>query len=160
VVELIFNGPAHTWGDVMVYLPQRKILFAGDIAFYYVAPAGQNGHLTKWIEAIDRIMKMDADIIVPGHGPVGSKRELAETRAYLDLLVREVTKRYRAGMPPGRAAADINMGRFSNWTNPERIVWNTMRLYAEFNGSLTPEMDVSGTNRAMEEYNALKVHAR
>jgi cyclase len=160
VVELIFNGPAHTWGDVMVYLPQQKTLFAGDIAFYYVAPAGQNGHLTKWIEAIDRIMKMDADIIVPGHGPVGSKRELSETRAYLDLLVREVTKRYRAGMPPGRAAADINMGRFSNWTNPERIVWNTMRLYAEFNGSLTPEMDVAGTNRAMEEYNALKVRPR
>jgi len=52
------------------------------------------------------------------------------------------------------------MGRFSNWTNPERIVWNTMRLYAEFNGSLTPEMDVAGTNRAMEEYNALKVRPR
>jgi hypothetical protein len=54
----------------------------------------------------------------PVRGPLGSKRELAETRAYLDLLIREVTKRYCAGMPPGQAAADINMGRFSNWTNP------------------------------------------
>jgi cyclase len=160
VVELIFNGPAHTWGDVMVYLPQRKILFAGDIAFYYVAPAGQSGHLTKWIEAIDRVMKMDAEIIVPGHGPVGTKKELAETRAYLDLLIQEVTRRHRAGMPAGRAAADISMGRFSNWTNPERIVLNTVRLYAELDGTLKPETDVAATNRAMDEYNAIKASAR
>ena len=160
-VQLIYNGPAHTWGDVMVYVPQHKILFAGDIAFYYVGPAGHNGHLTKWLDAIDRAMQIDADIIVPGHGPVGTKRELAETRAYLDLLIREVTKRWRAGMTPGKAAADIDMGRFSGWTNPERIVWNTVRLYAEFNGSLTPQMAVAGTARAMDESTAvLKARAR
>jgi cyclase len=155
LVELIFNGPAHTWGDVMVYLPQRKILFAADIAFFYVTPAGQNGHITRWIQAIDRIMGMDVAVVVPGHGPLGTKKELAETRAYLDLLAREVKKRYTAGMRPGQAAADIDMGRFAKWTNPERNVWNTIRLYAEFNSTLTPDMDVAATNRAMEEYNAL-----
>jgi cyclase len=154
-VDLIFNGPAHTWGDVMAYLPQRKILFAADIAFFYVTPAGHNGHITRWIQAIDRIMDMDVDVIVPGHGPLGTKKELAETRAYLELLAREVKKRYSAGMRPGQAAADIDMGRFAKWTNPERNVWNTIRLYAEFNGTLTPEMDVAATNRAMEEYNTL-----
>jgi len=64
---------------------------------------------------------------------------LVKTRAYLDLLIRSHQTL------PGRH---------------ERIMWNTMRLYAEFNGSLTPEMDVPGTNRAMEEYNALKVRPR
>jgi cyclase len=160
LVELIFNGPAHTWGDVMAYLPQRKILFAADIAFFYVTPAGQNGHITRWIQAIDRIMGMDVDVIVPGHGPLGTKKELAETRAYLDLLAREVKKRYSAGMRPGQAAADIDMGRFAKWTNPERNVWNTIRLYAEFNGTLTPEMDVAATNRAMDEYNAIAAKRR
>jgi cyclase len=160
LVELIFNGPAHTWGDVMVYLPQRKILFAADIAFFYVTPAGQNGHITRWIQAIDRIMGMDVDVVVPGHGPIGTKKELAETRAYLDLLAREVKKRYSGGMQPGQAAADIDLGRFAKWTNPERNVWNTIRLYAEFNGTLTPDMDVAATNRAMEEYNALKTKRR
>jgi glyoxylase-like metal-dependent hydrolase (beta-lactamase superfamily II) len=156
LVELIFNGPAHTWGDVMVYLPQRKILFAADIAFFYVTPAGQNGHITRWIQAIDKIMGMDVDVVVPGHGPIGTKKELAETRAYLDLLAREAKKRYSGGMRPGQAAADIDLGRFAKWTNPERNVWNTIRLYAEFNGTLTPDMDVGATNRAMEEYNALQ----
>jgi len=156
VVDVIYNGPAHTWGDVMVHLPQHKILFAADIAFFYVTPAGQNGHMTKWIEAIDRIMDMDVNVIVPGHGPVGTKKELAETRAYLDLLAREVRKRHDKGMRPGQAAADIDFGRFSTWTNPERNVWNTVRLYAQFDGTLTPDMDTAATDQAMAEYNSLK----
>ncbi len=79
VVEVISNAPAHTWGDVMVYLPQHRILFSGDIAFYYVTPPAHNGHVTKWIEAIDTIDRMDVDVIVPGHGPnrqqAGARRD-------------------------------------------------------------------------------------
>jgi cyclase len=73
VVEVIPAYPAHTFGDLMVYLPQQKILFAGGVAFYYVTPAGHNAHITKWIEAIDRIGRMDVDLIVPGHGPIGNQ---------------------------------------------------------------------------------------
>lgn len=156
VVEAIYNGPAHTWGDVMVYLPQHRILFAADIAFFYVTPSGQNGHITKWMEAIDRIMKMDVDTIVPGHGPLGTKKELAETRAYFEMLVPQIEKKFRQGMRVGEAAADLDLGRFANWTNPERNVLNTLRLYAEFSGTITPEIDVAGTDRAMAEYNAIK----
>ena len=46
VVEVIPAYPAHTFGDLMVYLPKQKILFAGDVAFYYVTPAGHNAHIT------------------------------------------------------------------------------------------------------------------
>ena len=151
-VQLIPNAPAHTWGDLMVYLPQRRLLFAGDIAFTYVTPPAHNGHVTKWIEAIDRIMKMDVDVIVPGHGPVGSKSQLADTRAYLDLIANEARKRYAMGMSPGRAAADIDLGRFANWTNPERTAWNMVRLYAEFNGSITPATNTQAQDQAVAEY--------
>jgi cyclase len=160
VVEAIYNGPAHTWGDVMVYLPQHRVLFAADIAFFYVTPSGQNGHITKWMEAIDRIMKMDVDVIVPGHGPLGTKKELAETRAYFEMLVPQVEKTFRQGMGVGESAAGLDLGRFANWTNPERNVLNTLRLYAEFSGTITPEIDVAATDRAMKEYNAIKSKAR
>ncbi len=130
-VQLISLGAAHTWADVAVYLPQRRILFSGDIALYYVTPPAHNGQITTWIKAIDRVLAMDVDVIVPGHGPVGTKKELAETRAYLDLMVREARPRYEAKMSPGRAAADIDVGRFAAWTNPERTAWNMVRLYAE-----------------------------
>ena len=160
VVELIFMGPAHTYGDIVAYLPQYRILFAGDIAFYYVAPFAQNAHVTRWLETIDRIMQMDVETIVPGHGPIGGKRELAEMGEYFVVLKREARKRFDAGMSPGRAAADIGMGRFDNWIGPERIVMDTVRLYAEFSGTLVPAVDVDGNLKATEEYNALRASRR
>lgn len=151
-VQLIPNAPAHTWGDVMVYVPARRLLFAGDIAFSYVTPPAHNGHVTRWIEAIDRIMKMDVDVIVPGHGPVGSKSQLADTRAYLDLIANQARQRYAMGMSPGRAAADIDLGKFANWTNPERTAWNMVRLYAEFSGAITPATNTQAQEQAVAEY--------
>ena len=155
-VEVVPNYPAHTFGDVMVYLPRQRILFAGDIAFYYVTPAGHNAQITRWIEALDRINRMDVDLIVPGHGPVGTKKELADTRAYLEMIVEETRKRYVMGMSPGRAAADMPLGRFATWTNPERNAWNTVRLYAEFAGTLTPAQDLAAQNAAVAEYQAIR----
>ena len=158
VVDLIFMGPAHTYGDIVVHLPQHRILFAGDIAFYYVAPFAQNAHVTKWLSAIDRITAMDVQTIVPGHGPIGGKQELVDMAGYFVLLKREARQRYEAKMSPGRAAADISMGKYENWIGPERIVMDTVRLYAEFDGTLVPAMDVEGTRRATEEYNRLKAN--
>jgi len=71
------TGPAESAISKIPYLPQYKILFAGDIAFYWVAPFLNNGIATKWVEFNDKILAMDIDVIVPGHGPVGGKRELA-----------------------------------------------------------------------------------
>ena len=160
-VRILYNGgPAHTWGDALIYLPQHKILWAGDIAFFYVAPAAQSGHISKWIESIDRINRMDVDVIVPGHGPIGSKKELAETREYLVFLKQEARRRFDAGMSPGKAAAEIEtrMGKFESWTDPAaiRTVNSVVRLYAEFKDTLTPDTDGETTRAATEEYNAIK----
>jgi cyclase len=160
VVELIFMGPAHTYGDIVAYLPQHKLLFAGDIAFFYVAPFAQNAHVTRWLETVDRVVGMDVETIVPGHGPIGGKTELVDMAGYFDLLKREARKRFDAGMTAGRAAADIGMGKYDNWIGPERIVMDTVRLYAEFSGTLVPAMDVEGTNKATEEYNAIRAARR
>ena len=156
VVEVIPNAPAHTWGDLMVYIPQHRVLFAADVAFLYVTPAAHNGHVTKWIDAIDRIDKMDVDVIVPGHGPLATKRELRLTRQYLELIAEQTRKRYGMGMSPGRAAADIDVGLFGKWTNPERSAWNTVRIYAELDGTLTPDNDAAAQAAAVREYAALR----
>jgi cyclase len=160
-VELIFSGPAHTWGDVMVYLPRQKILFAGDVAFHYVAPFAHNGHVTKWIEEIGRIMAMDVETIVPGHGPIGGKKELAEMGQYLEVFKREARKRFDAGLRPGQAAAEISLGKFDQWIGArDRLVMNTVRLYHEFDGTLVPDADTEGMRVATEEFNKLAVGRR
>ncbi len=156
VVEFRFAGPAHTWGDIIAYLPQHKILFAGDLAFFHLVPYAHNGHVSKWLESVDKIMKMDVDTIIPGHGPVGGKKDLAEMAEYFRVLKVEAKKRYDAHMSAGAAAADIKMGKFDNWMGPERIVMNTVRLYDEFKGTLTPDVDNVGTKAAIEEYDSIK----
>jgi cyclase len=155
-VEFRFMGPAHTWGDIVAYVPQHKIMFAADLAFFHLVPYAHNGWVSKWIEQVDKILKMDVDVIVPGHGPVAGKKELAEMNDYFRVLKVEAKKRYDAKMTPGRAAADIDMGRFVNLMGPERIVMNTVRLYHEFAGTLTPDVDVEGTRAAILEYNEVR----
>jgi cyclase len=155
-VEYRFVGPAHTWGDLVAYVPEHKILFAADLAFFYLVPYCHNAYISKWMESIDKVLKMDVDVIVPGHGPVGGKKELAESGEYFRFLKPEVKKRYDAKMTPGAAAADIKMGKYDNWMGPERLLMNTVRLYAEFKGTLTPDLDIEGTKQAILEYNSIK----
>jgi glyoxylase-like metal-dependent hydrolase (beta-lactamase superfamily II) len=159
VVEIFPMVPAHTYGDLVIHLPQHNILFAGDIAFYYVAPFCQNAHPSNWIALCDQINAMPVTTIVPGHGPIGGKRELGEMQEYLVVLKREARRRYDAKMTPGAAAADIRMGKFDNWIGPERIIMDTVRFYAEFAGTLTPDVDSEGIRKATEEYNAIKTRS-
>ncbi len=140
-VELRHLGPAHTFGDAFVYLPKDKILFAGDLAFYYVTPLAFQGHVGNWIKVADRILKMDVDLIVPGHGPLGGKKELREMRSYLMLIRREAKKRFRLGMSPEEAARDVKLGIYARWREPERILPNIMRLYQEFQNELDRPID-------------------
>ena len=154
-VEIFHPGVAHTWGDLMVYLPDYKILFAGDIAVFSLTPWTHNGNVTEWLKVLDKIMGMDIETIVPGHGPIGGKNELAEVREYFLILKREARKRFDAGMSPGKAAADIKMGKFDNWIGAERNLLNTFRLYCEFDGTLKPALDMNRLRRAIDEYNAI-----
>jgi glyoxylase-like metal-dependent hydrolase (beta-lactamase superfamily II) len=141
-VELRHLGPAHTFGDALVYLPKDKVLFAGDLAFYYVTPLAFQGHVGNWIKVADRILKMDVETIVPGHGPIGGKKELREMRAYLALIRREAKKRFDMGMSAEQAARDMKLGIYARWREPERILPNVMRLYQEFRNELDQPLDV------------------
>lgn len=156
VVELFHPGIAHTWGDLLLYLPQHKILFAGDIAFFNMTPFVHNGQATKWVQVLDKILDMDVQTIIPGHGPIGGKKEVAEMREFYRLLIPEAKKRFDGGMSAARAAATINMGRFTNWMGAERIVQNVFRLYCEFDGTLTPLLDEARFSKVVAEYNAIR----
>jgi len=140
-VELRHLGPAHTFGDAFVCLPKDKVLFAGDLAFYYVTPLAFQGDVGNWIKVADRILKMDIETIVPGHGPIGGKKELREMRAYLALIRREAKKRFDAGMSAEQAARDVKLGIYARWREPERILPNILRLYQEFRNELDQPLD-------------------
>ena len=141
---------AHTVGDSVAYLPKERILFAGDIAFHYVTPLAFQGHVGNWIKAADRLMRYDADVIVPGHGPVGTKQDLKRMRDYLALVQREAKVRFDAGMPASAAAGDIKLGVYASWSDAERILPNVMRCYQEFRDELDQPMNLPRMLQGME----------
>jgi glyoxylase-like metal-dependent hydrolase (beta-lactamase superfamily II) len=81
-------GPAHAQEDVVIYLPQRRVLFGGDLVFQGRIPFVGGADSRRWIDSIDRLIEFQPAILVPGHGPVSRDpaADLALTRDYLTHL--------------------------------------------------------------------------
>ena len=82
-VEIIYPGPAHTSGNVIVYVPREKVLFAGDLLFTDFHPYLGEADIAGWVKVLDRLMAMDVTKIIPGHGPLSTKKDLADLKTYL-----------------------------------------------------------------------------
>ncbi len=138
-VELIEVGPAHTRGDTLVFIPGDRTIFTGDILFIGSHPIMWAGPISNWIRACDRILGMDVETIVPGHGPITDKKGVAEVKSYLEYISEETRIRFQAGMSAFEAATSIALDRYVSWLNTERIVANVVAVYRELSGSEEPE---------------------
>ena len=134
-VELYEVGPAHTLGDVIAYVPAKKVVFTGDILFSGAHPIMWEGPSQNWVDACDRICALDVEVVVPGHGPLTDTGAVAATGRYLQKLRTECKARWEAGMKPHEAARDIDLGEFSEWSESERVVANVHALFRELSGS-------------------------
>ncbi len=85
-VELIHFAPSHTEGSVVVYLPAKKLLFSGDILFTDFHPYMGDGDIPGWTKTLDALLAMDVEQIVPGHGPLSTKKDLREMKECLLLF--------------------------------------------------------------------------
>lgn len=85
-VELIRVAPSHTEGSVIAYLPARKLLFSGDILFTDFHPYLADGDIPGWTRTLDTLIAMDVERIIPGHGPLSTKKDLCEMKEYLILF--------------------------------------------------------------------------
>lgn len=133
-VEILYVGPAHTLGDVIVHVPERRVVFAGDILFRLCTPIGWEGTMDQWIRALERIEALAPDAIVPGHGPVCGLEGPREMKAYLEYVRGEARRHFEAERPALEAAKRIDLGPYAGWTEPERIVFTVKRVYRELRG--------------------------
>lgn len=93
-IELIYFGPAHSAGDISVYLPEQSVIIAGDMAFHQrMLPVFPDTVTLDWVETFDLFAAVDADIVVPGHGvPTDMETVTKETKDYLIYLQNEARK--------------------------------------------------------------------
>ena len=137
-VVLIEVGPAHTRGDAVVWVPGDRTLFTGDILFNQSHPVVWEGPVSNWIDALRRLLEMDIETVVPGHGPLTDKSGITAMLRYLELLSAEARARYDAGMSVEDAARDISLDEFKSWIDAERIYVNVHTLYRDFAGDREP----------------------
>jgi len=131
-VQLVKAGPAHTRGDLLVYLPKERIVFTGDLLFVGGHPVIWAGPITNWIKACDTILRWDVDVVVPGHGPIADKAGVAHFKGYLDYINVEARKCYDAGLDYYEAAQQISLDPYADWIDSERIILNVAALYREY----------------------------
>jgi glyoxylase-like metal-dependent hydrolase (beta-lactamase superfamily II) len=137
-VELIEVGPAHTRGDAVVWVPGDRTLFTGDILFKDAHPVIWQGPVSNWIAACKRLLELDIETVVPGHGPLTDKSGLGEILHYLEVLTDEARRRYDAGMSVEEAARDVALAEFDHWLDRERVYVNVHTLYRDFSGDDGP----------------------
>lgn len=108
-------GPAHTPEDLVVYVPQLKLLLAGDIVFRGRLPFVGQADSGRWIGALDKLLAFDTQVVVPGHGPVSStaREDLQMTRDYLAFLRRSMGEAARNLEPFEEAYARTDWSRFA-----------------------------------------------
>jgi cyclase len=80
--ELI-HTPGHTPGQLAVHVPEERVAFIGDTVFNECQTWLMASDVDQWIEALEVIGKLDIDSVVPGHGPVTTKKSLATQRSVL-----------------------------------------------------------------------------
>ena len=88
-VEILYLGPAHTSGSAVVYVPQEKVLFTGDLLFTAFHPFLGEADIAGWVKALNQLQTMEVDKFIPGHGPVSTKKDLADLQSYLLLFDRK-----------------------------------------------------------------------
>ena len=117
-------GPAHSFHDAVLWFPGQRVLVAADLCSNGVTPLAIHGSLPDWSEALAALIALEPEVVVPGHGPVGSVRTLIDLREYLRGLTAAAEAAIRTGGGPEDALADFDPGPVGDWLESGRTRQN------------------------------------
>jgi glyoxylase-like metal-dependent hydrolase (beta-lactamase superfamily II) len=117
-VELIKVGPGHTKGDAVAYLPKEQILATGDLCVNWTW--GNNvgdvdADYDGWIRILDELARWDVQILVPGHGSLGTTETLRGQREYISDMLQQVRAGLRAGKTADQLASEIDLSKHGSF---------------------------------------------
>ncbi len=133
-VQLLHFGPAHTPGDIAVWLPQQKIVFTGDIVYtermLAIIPISHTG---GWVQAFDKLAALKPRVVVPGHGkPTDLKHAKRDTRDYLAYVRTGVKKVLDDGGSLQDAVDKTDQSKFKYLANFDLLAGrNANQVYLE-----------------------------
>lgn len=98
-VVLLPSGGSHSPGDVVVWLPEARVLIPGDVVYTDRAPSVWDGRVSRWIEFLDTLIDVEPEAVIPGHGRIEGAETLARLKRYLTTLWAAVEEGVRQGLP-------------------------------------------------------------
>lgn len=133
-VEILHLGPAHTPGDLALWIPDVGVVFAGDLVYterlLAVLPVSSSA---GWVEAFERLMTLEPRVIVPGHGaPTDAAGASRDTLDYLTHMRAAALEQFEAGLSPSEAARAIDQSAWAHLENFELLSpGNASRVFLE-----------------------------
>ena len=133
-LQLLHFGPAHTPGDITVWLPTQKVLFTGDIVYtermLAIIPLSHTG---GWVQAFDKLAALKPRVVIPGHGkPTDLKHAKKDTRDYLTTVRASVKKVLDSGGSLQDAVEKTNQSKFKYLANFDLLAGrNVNQTYLE-----------------------------
>ena len=117
-------GPAHSFHDVALWFPTQRVLVAADLCSNGVLPLAIHGSVASWADALSRLIALEPETVVPGHGPVGSAETLRCLRDYLVQVNSVAEAAVRTGAGVDDALADLDPGAAGGWLEASRTRQN------------------------------------
>jgi len=112
IIELHHLGRGHTGGDVVVFLPEERLVYTGDLIEESGASYLGDGYVDEWVDTLDCLKELDFDWILPGHGePFQTRTKIDAFQAVLRNLWREVSFARKSGQSSVDVAASLDMDR-------------------------------------------------
>lgn len=108
-------GPAHTLGDLVVYFPDQRALATGDLFLTNSCPAMDEGDMENWIAALDHMLTLRIEHVVPGHFELATAGELRRFRDYLSALQQQVSGMFHQGLSLEQVKQRISLPEFKDF---------------------------------------------
>lgn len=108
-IRILHLGRGHTAGDVVVYLPEERIVFTGDLMLPSLSYMGDSFPL-EWVDTLEALKDLDFDFILPGHGaPLQGKEAIGHFQSYLTDLWQKTSAMKAGGLTAEQTAEQIDM---------------------------------------------------
>lgn len=140
----LLHTPGHTPGQLAVYVPEERVLFTADTVFNQCQTWLYVSDLAAWVASLERLMGLDVDTVIPGHGPLCTKKEMYTQRALIwewqyviaDGIAKGKSKEELIKENPIRDRFPVDIGQ--EYMLPHVIENNVRALYDRFTAPMKP----------------------
>ena len=123
-IILKYLGKSHTSGDIVIHLPEEKIVFTGDMAQDEGVPYLGDSYPEEWPETDNLLVELPVERFVSGHGPVGNHEALVQARNFIHSLVHHLKTTIQEGQDEATASKsviDALNPEFGHWRSFDRL---------------------------------------